>query len=238
MSTGMMVLVKKVINGFVRNGTILSEPVGELSAMDLAAEQLTYLRAFVVLMMETALLNRYTWIYVHAPVNGVPAAMKYWNSLHPTEQVNVKTGINAVDRNRLLLQGIFGDALETVLFRYERADMSRYWAELRAAMDKYCKDSLFEDNLSIGVSGRITVEIPLLEDVIEFTQEISPYRKNVMAKAESSLKLYHGVAEYFNYLSKKADKTEQELAWYEAMQEFLSGKTDEFNAGLCDVRNA
>ena len=39
MSTGMMVLVKKVINGFVRNGTILSEPVGELSAMDLAAEQ-------------------------------------------------------------------------------------------------------------------------------------------------------------------------------------------------------
>ena len=236
MNTATMVLVKKIINGFVRNGTILSEPVGELSAMDLAAEQLTYLRAFVVLMMETALLNRYTWIYIYAPVNGVPAAMKYWNSQHPAEPVNVKTGINAVDRNRLLLQSIFGDALEAVLFCYERADMGRYWADLRVAMDKYCKVSLFADSLSIGVSGRITVEIPLLEDVIEFTQEISPYRKNVMTKAESSLKLYHGVAEYFNYLSKKADKTEQELAWYEAMQEFLSGKTDEFNAGLCDVR--
>ena len=228
MSAGMMMLVKKVINGFVRNGTILSEPVGELSAMDLAAEQLAYLRAFVVLMMETTLLNRYTWIYVHAPVNGVPAAMKYWNSQHPAEPVNVKTGINAVDRNRLLLQSVFGDALEAVLFSYERADMGRYWADLRAAMDKYCKASMFADSLSIGVSGRITAEIPLLEDVIEFTQEIAPYRKSVMAKTESCLKLYHGVAEYFNYLSQKADKTEQELMWYEAMQEFLSGKTDEF----------
>ena len=238
MSAGMMMLVKKIINGFVRNGTVLSEPVGELSAMDLAAEQLTYLRAFVVLMMETALLNRYTWIYVHAPVNGVPAAMKYWNSQHPTEAVNVKTGINAVDRNRLLLQSVFGDALETVLFRYERADMDRYWTDLRAAMDKYCKASMFADSLSIGVSGRITAEIPLLEDVIGFTQEIAPYRKSVMRKAESALKLYHGVAEYFNYLSQKADKTEQELAWYEAMQEFLSGKTDEFAAEQCDVRGA
>lgn len=235
MKASIMSMTKKVINGFVRNGEILAYPVGELSTMDLSDEQMRYLRSFVALLMGSSLLNRYSWAYIKAPVNSVRNAMRYWNARHPDAPINEKTGVNAVDRNRLLLQGIFGDALDMVLFRPDRADMERYWSELIRAMEKYGKDSMFVEQVSIPVSKAVSPEEPDISDVEAFANAIAPYRVSATNEAADFLRIYHNVAEYFNYLHRKADKTEREHRWYTAMKEFIEGRMEELDCGLLNL---
>lgn len=228
MNTSIMVLTKKVINGFVRKGAILDSPAGELSLMNLPDESVRYLRAYVTLITSSSLLNRYGWIFVNSPVRSVADAMRYWNMQHPDEQINVKTGINSVDHTRVRLAALFGDSLETVLFRPEQVEYEKYWADLRKAMDLYCKQSVFKENISINVSSYISSEIPNEEDIKCFCEMIAPYRKTTEESMVTVLKIYRSVPEYINYLNKKPDKSEQELAIYLGMQRFLSGETEEF----------
>lgn len=214
-----------------KDGNLMETPVGSIARLNVPEEHIQFLKRYMEFIMNSKILNEATRIYIMSPLtnSSINSVFVFWNSNHPDQEMNVKTGISNVDYCRKKLLKAFDDDMIAILLHYpKKADLAHYEEQLEAAIKQYARKSVLSDKLTINIGNCASLQPVSRGRLDEFMEAIGPYRSRIGKAVETQInEEYADVIGYLNYLQTVIQKSsEQERVWNDLVA-FLNGANNE-----------
>lgn len=222
----LMKISREVYNCFTdRDGHITEQPTGSIARMKLPEDNVRFLRCYLEFLLGSKVLNEAARIYIASNYASIKSTFAGWNNDHPDKALNVKTAISNLDYSRRKLLTLFDeDMLANVIYHSHKADMTRYWEQLRSASDRYSKASALGNCLMIKTPTAVSSKAVEQSDIEDFMAAVAPYRLSTKKKVESAIEdAYAPVMGYINYLSTLLERTPEQEAVWQQVSSFLDG---------------
>lgn len=146
-------MTREVYHNFYNDqGNMQDKPIGSFKKLNLADEEIGFLKRYITFIMDSDFLSKTVKIYIKTDLSSssIAAVISHYNNTHSeSEQIKIKNAQSATDYASNNLIKVFDDDMLTKIIGYSDCNLEHYINQLNLVIAENSKNKSLTDNLII-----------------------------------------------------------------------------------------